>query len=465
MRRLIALSLIMLLASGCAVGPNYKRPSVTVPGTYRGAIPQEATQPAAESIGDQKWWEVFQDPQLQDLIHTALQQNYDVRIAATRILQAQAQVGITRADQLPTISGGVEAVNQRSARSKFFPAFETSSNQVDLSLAWELDFWGKYRRATESARANLLATQWARQAVISTLVSDVAAAYFQLRELDLELEISRRTLASRRDSLQLTQTLASGGATSMLDVRQAEQLVFTAAETIPDLERRIEQQENFLSILLGNNPGPITRGTKLTEQPHAPEIPAGLPSSLLERRPDIRQAEAQLIAANAQIGVAKAAYFPQITLTASGGYQSSALTSLFTGPAGLWNFGGSLVQPIFTGGRIRSNVKFTEARQQEAALIYQQTIQQAFRGVSDALVEYRKDREFGEQQEQLTFSAQDAARLSETRYRGGATSYLEVLTNETNYFDAELGLAQAQLNELLGLVRIYRDLGGGWQEQ
>jgi len=428
-------------------------------------MPQEAAQPAAESLGDQKWGEVFQDKELQDLIHAALHQNYDVRIAATRILEAQAQVGITRADQLPTISGGAEALNQRSARAKLFPAFETSSNQVDLSLAWELDFWGKYRRATESARANLLATEWAREAVISTLISDVAAAYFQLRELDLELEISRRTLASRRDSLQLTQTLASGGATSMLDVRQAEQLVFTAAETIPDLERRIEQQENFISTLLGNNPGPITRGTKLTEQSHAPEIPAGLPSSLLERRPDIRQAEAQLIAANAQIGVAKAAYFPQINLTASGGYQSSALTSLFTGPAGLWSFGGSLVQPIFTGGRIRSNVKFTEARQQGAALIYQQTIQQAFRGVSDALVEYRKDREFREQQEQLTFSAQDAARLSETRYRGGATSYLEVLTNGTNYFDAELGLAQAQLNELLGLVRIYRNLGGGWQEQ
>jgi len=463
-RRLIALSLIMLLLSGCAVGPNYKRPSANVPGVYRGAMPQEAAQPAAESLGDQKWWEVFQDPQLQDLIRTALQRNYDVRIAATRILEAQAQVGITRADQLPTISGGAEALNQRSARAKFFPAFETSSNQVDLSLAWELDFWGKYRRATESARANLLATEWAREAVISTLVSDVAAAYFRLRELDLELEISRRTLASRRDSLQLTQTLASGGATSMLDVRQAEQLVFTAAETIPDLERRIEQQENFISTLLGNNPGPIARGTKLTEQAHAPEIPAGLPSSLLERRPDIRQAEAQLIAANAQIGVAKAAYFPQINLTASSGYQSSALTSLFTGPAGLWSFGGSLVQPIFTGGRIRSNVKFTEARQQEAALVYQQSIQQAFRGVSDALVEYRKDREFREQQEQLSFSAEDAARLSETRYRGGATSYLEVLTSETNYFDAELGLAQARLNELLGLVRIYRNLGGGWQE-
>jgi multidrug efflux system outer membrane protein len=455
----------MLLTSGCAVGPNYKRPSVSVPGAYRGATPQEAPQPAAESLGDQKWWEVFQDKQLQDLIHAALQQNYDVRIAATRILEARAQVGITRADQLPSVSAGAQTVNQRSARTKQFPQFEASSNQVDLSLDWELDFWGKYRRATESARANLLATEWAREAVISTLVSDVAAAYFQLRELDLELEISRRTLASRQDSLRLTQMLANGGATSMLDVRQAEQLVFTAGETIPDLERRIEQQENFISTLLGNNPGPIARGTKLTEQLHAPEIPAGLPSSLLERRPDIRQAEAQLIAANAQIGVARTAYFPQITLTATGGYQSSALTSLFTGPAGLWSFGGSLVQPIFAGGRIRSNVKFSEARQQEAGLLYQQTIQQSFRGVSDALVEYRKDREFREQQEQLAFSAQDAARLSETRYRGGATGYLEVLTNETNYFAAELGLAQAQLNELLGLVRIYRNLGGGWQEQ
>jgi outer membrane protein, multidrug efflux system len=464
-RKLINLSLIALFLSGCTVGPNYKRPSVNVPNAYRGAMPEEAAQPAAESFGDQKWWEVFQDKQLQDLIHAALQQNYDVRIAATRILQAQAQVGITRADQLPTVNAGAQTVDQRSARAKLFPAFETSAHQVDLSLGWELDFWGKYRRATESARANLLATEWGRQAVTSTLVSDVAAAYFQLRELDLELEISRRTLASRRDSLRITQMLANGGATSMLDVRQAEQLVFTAAETIPDLERRIEQQENFISSLLGNNPGSIARGTKLTEQPHAPEIPAGLPSNLLERRPDIRQAEAQLIAANAQIGVAKADYFPQISLTASSGFQSSALTSLFSGPAGLWSFGGSLTQPIFAGGRIRSNVKFTEARQQEAALVYQQTIQQAFRGVSDALVEYRKDREFREQQEQLAFSAQDAARLSETRYQGGATSYLEVLTSETNYFDAELGLAHAQLNELLGLVRIYRNLGGGWQEQ
>jgi outer membrane protein, multidrug efflux system len=461
--RLAGLSLTLLLSTGCAVGPNYKRPSVDVPGMYRGTTPQDAAQPAPESLGDQKWWEVFQDRQLQDLIHTALQHNYDVRIAATRILEAQAQLGITRADQLPTISGGASAVNERNPRTKFFPEYETSANQVDVSLAWELDFWGKYRRATESARASLLATQWAREAIVNTLVSDVATAYFQLRSLDLQLEISRQTLASRQDSLQLTQTLANGGATAMLDVRQAEQLVFTAAETIPDLERQIEQQENFLSTLLGNNPGPIARGMTLTEQPHVPEIPAGLPSSLLERRPDIREAEAQLMAANAQIGVAKAAYFPQINLTASAGYQSSALTSLFTGPAGLWSFGGSLVQPIFTGGRIRSNVRFTEARQQEALLTYRETIQQAFRSVSDSLVEYRKDREFREYQQQLALSAQDAAQLSEMRYRGGAASYLEVLTNETNYFDAQLGLAQAQLNELAGLVRIYRNLGGGWQ--
>jgi multidrug efflux system outer membrane protein len=460
----MGISLTMLLTAGCAVGPNYKRPSVEVPGIYRGTTSQDRAQPTTESLGEQKWWEVFQDKQLQDLIRTALQHNYDVRIAATRILQAQAQLGITRADQLPTISGGAQAVNQRNPRTKFFPPYETSANQVDLSLAWELDFWGKYRRATEAARGNLLATEWARQAVVSTLVSDVATAYFQLRALDLQLEISRRTLASRQDSLRLTQTLANGGATSMLDVRQAEQLVSTAAETIPDLERRIEQQENFLSTLLGNNPGPIARGTKLTEQPHVPEIPAGLPSGLLERRPDIREAEAQLIAANAQIGVAKAAYFPQISLTAAGGYQSSALTSLFTGPAGLWNFGGSLVQPIFAGGRIRSGVKFTEARKQEALLTYQQTIQQAFRGVSDELVEYHKDREFRQYQEQLALSAQDAAQLSEMRYRGGAASYLEVLTNETNYFTAELGLAQAQSNELVGLVQLYQALGGGWQQ-
>ncbi len=368
-----------------------------------------------------------------------------------------------RADQLPTIGAGATAVNDRFPRQKPLREYESNASSVGASMVWELDFWGKYRRATEAARANLLATEWAHRAVTNTLVSNVAASYFQLRAYDLQLEISRRTLGSRQESLQLTRTLADGGVGTMLDVRQAEQLVAVAAESIPDLERRIQQQENFISTLLGNNPGPIARGMKLTEQPHLPEVPAGIPSRLLERRPDIRAAEAQLMAANAQIGVAKAAYFPQITLTANSGFQSSALTSLFTGPAGFWNFGGSLAQPIFTGGRIKSRVRLSEARQKEMVLTYQQTIQQAFRGVSDALVGYQKSHEFRQHQEELVLAAQDAARISELRYRGGASSYLEVLTNETNAFDAELGLAQARLNELTSLVEIYRNLGGGWQ--
>lgn len=464
MTKLITFFLVVLLTVGCAVGPNYKRPNVNAPDAYRGVMPQEAAQPAAESLGDQKWWEVFQDEELQKLIRTALQQNYDVQIAAARILQAQAQLGITRADQFPSIAAGASAIDQRSPQQKVLPAFNSSANQISLSLAWELDFWGKYRRSTEAARASLLASEWARQEVISTLVANVASAYFQLRELDLELEISKGTLLSRKDSLKLTQLLADHGATSLLDVRQAEQLVFTAAEQVPDLERRIEQQENFISTLLGQNPGAVARGRKLTEQPHAPEVPAGLTSSLLERRPDIRQAEQQLIAFNARIGVAKAAYFPQITLTADAGYQSSALTSLFQGPLGLWSFGGALTQPIFEGGRLRNNVRLSEAQKKEAVLVYQQTIQQAFREVSDSLVAYRKNQEFRAQQELLTNSAQGAAHLSDVRYQGGATSYLEVLTNQTNYFSAELNLAQARLNELLALVGLYKALGGGWQQ-
>jgi len=476
-KKLIALFVAILLTAGCTVGPNYRRPTADVPGAYRGATPPEAqpqssslaatpghAAPATQaSLGDQKWWEVFQDPQLQELIRTALKQNYDVRIAAARILEAQAQVGITRADQLPSVSAGASAENDRFSRQKLYPQYETNANTVSAFMTWNLDFWGRYRRATEAARANLLASEWARRDVINTLVTDVAGAYFQLRAYDLQLEIARRTLASRRESLQLTQTLSDGGAGTLLDVRQAEQLVSEAAETIPDLERRIEQQENLISTLLGRNPGPIARGLKLTEQPHAPEVPAGIPSSLLERRPDIRQAEDELVAANALIGVARAAYFPQITLTGSSGFQSSALTNLFTGPAGFWSFGGSLTQPIFAGGRIKSGVKLSKARKEEMLLVYQRTIQQAFRGVSDSLVEYRKNREFRERQYELLVAARDAARLSELRYRGGATSYLEVLTNETNAFNAELGLAQAQLNELVGLVDIYRNLGGGWQ--
>jgi outer membrane protein, multidrug efflux system len=453
-----------LLASGCTVGPNYKRPTVAVPGSYRGTIPEQAAQTQVAEFGDQKWWDIFQDEQLRTLIRTALIQNYDSRIAASRILEAQAQLGIVRADQFPSLGTGAGISDTRTAQSKFLPAFETSTGQVNLSAAWELDFWGKYRRATEAARANLVASEWARREVLSTLVANVASAYFQLRALDLELEISKRTLNSRQESLRLTRVLADGGSTSLLDVRQAEQLVFTASAEIPVLEQQIEQQENFLSILLGQNPEDIPRGQTLTEQRQPPEVPPGLPSSLLQRRPDIQQVEAQLVAANAEIGVARADYFPQISLNGAGGFQSSALTNLFTGPAGAWSFGASLTQPIFTGGRLRSQVRLAEARQQTAVLSYQQSIQGAFRSVSDGLVAYRKTREFRIQQELLFRSAEDAARLSHMRYNGGATGYLEVLTNETNAFSTELGLAQAQLDELLAVVQLYQALGGGWEQ-
>lgn len=457
---LIALAFVLL--SGCKVGPNYKRPPVTIPGGYRG-LPPETTETTA-SLGDEKWWAVFQDEQLQKLIRQALTDNYDVRIAAARVLEAQAALGITRADQFPTITGNGSGSNERYPKTTITPPFETSPAEVNLSLFWELDFWGKFRRATEAARATLLATEWGRRAVITSLVSNVATAYFQLLELDLEMDISKRTLDARKESVRLVGIREKGGTTSLLELRQSEELMYTAAATIPDLERRIEQQENLISILLGQNPAPVTRGKPLIATAISPTVPAGLPSSLLERRPDIQAAEQQLIAANAHIGVAKAAYFPQITLTAVGGYQSPSLTNLFTGPAGLWSFIGQLTQPIFEGGRIRSGVRLTEAQQQEAVLSYQQSIQQAFREVSDSLVAYRKNQEFRQQQALLTAAALDATRLANVRYTGGVASYLEVLDTDTLSFNAEINLAQAQLNERLALVQLYDALGGGWQQ-
>jgi multidrug efflux system outer membrane protein len=475
----VGLLLALTGLTGCAVGPNYKRPAVDVPVFYRGTttgssagtdsqsesakpVPSK-TESAAQSLGDANWREVFQDRELQGLIRAALRNNYDVRIAAARVLQARAQLGITRADQFPSLGAGGNIVSQQNPKIGPIPSYELTQGELVASAAWNLDFWGKYRRATEAARANLLANEWAQKEVMVTLVADVAAGYFQLRQLDLELDISKRTLSSRTDSLQLTQTLEQHGINSLLDVRQSEQLVYTAATEVPDLERQVAQQENAISILLGNNPGDVPRGLKLTEQPHAPEVPSGLPSSLLERRPDIREAEQNLVAANAQIGVARAAYFPQISLTATAGYESPALTSLFTGPAGVWTLAASLTQPIFEGGRLKSNVRFAEAQREQMILTYQQTIQGAFRDVSNALVAYRKDREFRIQQEHLLESAQDAAHLSEVRFKAGTTDYLEVLTNETNSFSAELGLAQAQGNELIALVQLYQALGGGWQ--
>ena len=457
-----SISIALMLLAGCKVGPNYKRPPVDTPSIYRSDQQPSATnQP---SLGNEKWWTVFQDQQLQQLIRTALAENYDVRIAAARVLQAQALLGITRADQLPTVSAGASGANIRLPQTTLGPATNTGSIVANLSLFWELDFWGKFRRATEAARADLLASEWGQRAVITSLVSNLASAYFQLRELDLEMEISRQTLTTRQESLRLVKVRWQGGVTSQMDVFQAEQLVYFAAANIPDLERRIEQQENLVSVLMGKNPGPIARGRPLVDNPIATTVPAGLPSALLERRPDIQAAEQQLVAANARIGVAKAAYFPQITLTGTAGYQSSALTNLFTSPAGFWTVGGQLTQPIFTGGRIRSGVKLSRAQQEEAAQFYLKTVQQAFREVSDSLIAYTKNQEFRQQQELLTKSAQNATHLAGVRYSGGATSYLEVLDSDTRYFSAALALAQAELAERLSLVQVYNALGGGWEQ-
>jgi multidrug efflux system outer membrane protein len=458
------ISLLLLLLAACTVGPNYQRPKTDIPVEYRGVPVPPPGAASSESLGDTRWWTVFQDEQLQALIRTALEQNYDVRIAAERVLAAQAQLRITRSDQYPSAGVGVGGTTERQPVSPFSPSYRWDYMQAGGGASWDIDFWGKYRRATEAARANLAQTEWGKRAVVSTLVTNVASAYFRLRAFDLEIDIIQRTLASRQESLRLTKLLADQGAASMVDVRQAEQLVYVASATLPDLQRQIEQEENYIRFLLAQYPGPITRGHSLTEQVRPPVVPAGLPSQLLERRPDIHEAEQQLIAANAQIGVARAAYFPSIPLTGTAGFMSSALSDLFTKASGIWMVAAPVTQPLFTAGKLQANVRLAEAQQQQALLAYQQTIQNAFRDVSDALVAYQKTREAREQQELLAAAARDSARLAHVRYDGGSTAYLEVLINEANYLTAELNLSQARLNEMLSLVQMYSALGGGWQQ-
>lgn len=466
MVRVALTAALAVVASACAtVGPDYVRPVTPVPESYRGAADASAAAAAtATSLGDQQWSAVFVDETLRELIAAALQQNHDVRIAAARVLEARALAGIARADQFPTVTGQAVAEGQRTSVGTSDGEARTGGvMQIGGAVSWELDFWGKYRRATESARAQLVASEWGRRAVMSSLVSDVAGGYFGLLALDLELGVATRTLTTREESLRLTQIREAGGATSLVDVRQAEQLVLGARAAIVDLRRRIELQENFLSLLSGALPAPVARGQALTAQPRPPDVPTGLPSTLLARRPDIQEAEQLLVSANAEIGVARSNYFPQITLTGSGGVASTALTALFTGAGAAWTAGAAAVQPIFTAGRTRSQVELAEARREEATLIYQRTVQRAFREVSDSLVDYARSRELRETQEQLVIAAQDARRLADLRYQGGVSSYLEVLDSDTRLFSAELDLSDAQLGELTAFVEIYRALGGGWE--
>ena len=461
---LAGLAVASLALSGCNIGPKYKRPVTPVPPAFRGVDNTEVSSDPKNSLGDQQWAQVFREPELQGLLRTALENNYDLRIAAQRVLEAEAQVKITRSQEFPqiTIGGtGVGAEFPDNLGSSI--ASPLTFGSYNVSAAWTPDFWGIYRKQTQAARDQLLAQSWAQRAVRLSLVQSVATTYLQLRLLDQQLAVSQQTLKVRQDSVNLTRTLEQGGASPLSDVRQAEELLYTASNQIPLLEQQIQQNENALRLLLGQNPGPVahTDPTALTPPPE--DLPVGLPSQLLERRPDIQQAEAQLRAANAQVGVAKAQFFPQLSLSASGGLGGNTFASLFN-TSGQTVYGlGTLAQPLFEGGKLRGGVQLSERQKQEMVLNYQKSIITAFRDVSNALIAVNKQRAARIEQTKLVAAAQDATRLARVRYQGGATSYLEVLTTDTTLFSAQLNLANAQQSEALTLVQLYSALGGGWQ--
>jgi multidrug efflux system outer membrane protein len=467
-----ALSLVLLAAlAGCAVGPDYQRPAVDAPAAYRTAASDTNAPAGTNTFADLGWWAVFGDPQLTSYISDALTNNWDIKIMASRVLQAEAALRIARSQFFPTVSAGGDLVTSRASQNGSTPIPAGVNPQqgygdvfVGMS-AYEVDLWGKLRRANEAARARYLATQDAQRTVRQTLVAQVATAYLALLELDYELDIARRTYQVRTNSLVLTAAREKGGVAALQDVVQAKILVYGAESSIVNIQRQREQQENALCILLGRNPGSVHRGEGFTNQQVRAEVPVGLPSSLLERRPDLRLAEQELVAANANIGQAKAAFYPQLTLTGFYGFQSVALSDLFTGASRTWQFGPAVTVPLFTGGRLRANLRITQAQYEEALATYQKTVQNAFREVSDGLIAYQGTREFAVRQEQRTQANREAAGLANIRYDGGVTSYLEVLYSEQELFTAELNLAQARLNELLSVVQLYRALGGGWQTE
>jgi multidrug efflux system outer membrane protein len=462
--------LTALALSGCAVGPNYHRPAVQTPPAFHGSDQAQQTEPQSASFADLPWWQVFHDPQLQDLIRTALKQNYDLQLAVERVNAARAQVGITRSNEFPqvsldpTFSGGK---NDQNIKSNIF--------SLAADVVFQVDLFGRYRRATEAARAQLLGTKDAQQTVILTLVSDVASDYFLLRDLDLQLQIAKETVRTQEDSVKLTEARRQHGVATSLDVLQARQVLDTANAQIPDLERQIGQTEDAINILLGKYPDNVPRGQPFgNETPNGwnwsetlpPQLPTGLPSELLERRPDIREAEQNLVAANANIGVAKAMFFPQISLLGSGGAafgQSQFAGSNIPAPLGVGTYGATLSQPIFTGGYLRNNLRHAKSEERQALIGYQRTIQQAFGDVSDALIGYDKYHSVRERQEQSVRDLQDSVNVSLSRYRGGTSNYLEVLDSQRSLFSAELTLAAARNNEYQSLVQLYKALGGGWK--
>jgi multidrug efflux system outer membrane protein len=451
--------------AGCRVGPKYVRPPVVAPAVYRGADEAPVSSADQESLGDQKWTQVFHEPELQDLIRTALENNYDGRIAAQRVLEAQAQLRIVRSQQFPTVTVGGTGIGADlgSSVGNGLPSGAVAAGTFNLSAAWTPDFWGLYRRQTEAQRAQLLGQVWAQRAVRITMVQQVATAYFHLRSLDEQLSIAKQTLKDRQESVDLTRKLESGGSVPLADLRQAEELAYAASVQIPQLEQQIQQEENALRLLVGQIPGPVAHTDPNALAPVPQDLPVGLPSRLLERRPDILQAEQQLIDANARIGVARAQFFPQLSITAAAGVGGSDFSTIFD-PNSRLIFGiGALTQPIFEGGRLRGQLQLSEETKKEMFLNYQKTIAGAFRDTSDALIAVAKQRAAREQQEKLVAAAQDATRLARMRYQGGATSYLEVLTTDSSLFTAQLNLVNSREGEAQSLVQLYEALGGGWE--
>ena len=464
--RIALVPLVAGMLAACTMGPDYRRPDVELPAVHRGAL-QTAN---AVSLADLKWFELFRDDQLTELVATALKDSFEVRIAAERVLQARALYGITRSDQAPFVDGvaGVNAVRaSRSGANGTIPRDADSDVtylEAGFSVGWELDVWGRLRRMNEGARAQYLATEEARRGVVTTLIADVAEGYLALRALDLELDIARRTRDVATDSLHLTKVRRTGGVASGLDLRQAEQLLFTASAQIASLEREVTHAENALSLLVGRLPGSIARGATLDTLQAPPSVPPGLPSSLLERRPDIRQAEQELIAANANIGAVKAERFPRIALTGFLGGQSPALTDLLSAPARVATASLGAAVPLFDRGRSRANVELAEAVQREALLHYERVVYTAFRDVADSLAAYEKTSEQRAEQQRLVQALRESSRLSDARYRGGLDSYLPVLDAQRSLFEGELELTRLHQRELSAIVQLYRALGGGWSE-
>ncbi|WNC94183.1 efflux transporter outer membrane subunit [Paraburkholderia sp. FT54] len=451
---------LCLCLGGCVLGPDYARPSIETPATFRFA---EGTQ---TQIADTAWWAQFGDPVLNDLIATALAQNRDLKIAAARVDEYRGQFVSTRSQLFPQVSAGFDAGRQRISplAQASLPAGAGSvfnSFNATLPISWEIDVFGRVRRQTEAARANLLASEEGQRATILSLVASVAASYINLRSLDQQLEIAKATAASRAGSVKVFELRFKGGQISQVELAQSQSEYEASLADVPAIEAQIGQQEDALSILLGRNPGPVLRGRTL-DQLQSPAVPAGLPSALLERRPDVLQAEQNLIGANALIGAARALYFPQISLTGLLGSSSTQLSTLFSGPANAWSFAGALTQPIFSAGNIAGQLEQAKARQQQALYAYQKSVQTAFQEVSDALLGVEKSRERLTAQERQVDALGTYARLARQRYDGGYTSYMEVLDAERSLFSAQLAYTQTRSNEFTSLVILYKALGGGW---